>query len=347
LETFMRRQTVDYSKDRPDARTLLNRGYFLSGLPRLILGCRLLGHRPVVDGYNSEYGGKEQVRWVICDRCGIRPEPQGHLDPDQWNLGQCYTGPFNPSQPMSPAVRKQLISRGLDDGIRLPGAWPAKPTGDIGAQLVIGRTFGTSIDFKVGNPGSEQCLAAHISIKPIGALYVHTEDHGQWIQRRLNATKYESRETGLRLGNGCIEWRIWASRNHSKRSDPWWMRGSLHIDPRHYLFGPYTCEYTKVGDKVTAAVSLDDGTEHVVTLRLERYVRGRKRQKKTTKWLANWATVGDGIPISFDRHVSDCDVSVDPAAATDGRWAQEAPAQIAAWVTARRAACGYQPTEAG
>lgn len=341
----MHRFTVDYSKDRPDRRVLLNRGYFAHGIPRLIPVCRIFGHRPVVDGYDAQYGDKDRARWVICDRCGVRPDPQGHLDPDQWNLGQDYTGPFNPTQPLSPTVRKQLSRCGHDAGIRLPGAWPAKPTSALGCQLIIGRTYGFSADFKVGSPTSEQCLAAHISLGPIGALYVHTEDHGSFIQRLLNNTKWESRETGLRLGNGRLEWRIWAPRDHSSKTDPWWMRGAVHIDPRHYLFGRRVCTIDKMSDKVPATVHLADGTEHEVTLRLERFVYGRKRRRKTTDWRADWTTVThEGIAIRFDRHVQGATVTVSAQGASNGQWEQEACEAIAAWVAERRAANDYQPT---
>jgi len=93
------RFTVDYRKrdgERPG--TLLNRGYFLTGLPRLILLCRLLGHRPVVDG-TTGYRDRPGHRWVCCDRCGVRPDPQGQLDPDRWNIGDRYTGPFDRTRP--------------------------------------------------------------------------------------------------------------------------------------------------------------------------------------------------------------------------------------------------------
>lgn len=335
--------SIDYSPHRPDRHTLINRGYFIHGLPRLILACRLRGHRPVVDGYNSEYGAKERSRWVTCDRCGIRPYPQGHLDPDQWNLGHKYTGPFNPTQPMSPTVRKQLIRRGHDASIRLPGAWPDKPTSGVGAQFVLGRTYGTSIDIKVGNPSSEQCLAAHISLGPVGALYVHAEDHARWIQRRLNGRDGESRETGLRLQSGRIEWRIWAPRNHSKASDPRWMRGAVNIDPRHYLFGPRTSTLVQHGDKTSATIHLPDGTSHEVTLRLEELTYGRKRQKKTTEWRVDWSTVGAGIPIRFDRNVQGSDVVVSAAVAGSDQWVQEACTAITTWVTERWAETNYQP----
>ena len=173
----MHRFTVDYSKDRPDPRTLMNRGFFLHDLPRLILLCRIFGHRPVVDGYDSQYGREEdrRARWINCGRCGIRPEPQGVLDPDEWNLGQRYTGAFLRTRPPSPTVAKKLAERVLPPAPQpLPGPWPSNPTSAIGAQVIIGRAMSLSAQVKVGSRSSEQCLAAHLSLGPLGAIYVHT-----------------------------------------------------------------------------------------------------------------------------------------------------------------------------
>lgn len=96
----MHRFSVDYGKrDGKRRGTLLNRGYFISGLPRLIPVCRLLGHRPVVDGTQG-IGTSKPSRWVCCDRCGIRPDPQGQLDPARWNIGDRYDGPLDGVRPV-------------------------------------------------------------------------------------------------------------------------------------------------------------------------------------------------------------------------------------------------------
>ena len=90
----MRWHTVDYAKDHEGGPwTLLSRGFRLHDVPRLMLLCRLLGHRPVVDGYGPTGPGLHAARWVVCDRCGVRPDPQGALDPEHWSVGQPYTAP--------------------------------------------------------------------------------------------------------------------------------------------------------------------------------------------------------------------------------------------------------------
>jgi hypothetical protein len=342
----MHRFTVDYSKDRPDPRTLMNRGFFLNGLPRIILLCRLFGHRPVVDGYDSQYGDRDRARWVNCDRCGIRPHPQGTLDPDQWQLGRKYTGPFNPTQPTDPAARKKLASMGMDEGIRLPGAWPAKPTSDVGCQLIIGRSLGGfSMGFKVGNPTSEQCLAGHISLSPLGALYVHTEDHGRFVQRRLNNTKWESRETELRVWHGRLEWRLWAPRDHSKKSDPWWMRGEIPLDPRRYLFGKVTNRKMGTTPKMPATVRMPDGDSYDITVSLECWSTGRQRGRRREHWTAEWE-YRPGIPYRNGDSYFSGNHPIQHVTADTPNWPDLVAASVADSITHDRARNDYRHTAA-
>lgn len=346
----MHRFTVDYSKDRPDSRVLMNRGLFLHGLPRLILLCRIKGHRPVVDGYDSKYGPIEERRnrWVICGRCGIRPEPQGHLDPDHWQLGQAYTGEFSVRKPVSPIVAKQLARKGLtpaDTG--RPGGWPARPDSAVGAQVIIGRSGFLSAGLKVGSISSEQCLAANLSLGPLGAVYVHTEDHGRFIQRLLNGGKdlsSQSREIGISIWSGRVEWKLWATRDSSSRDDPWWMRGSIHIDPRHYILGSRTCVTEKLTAKTPATLTLQDGLSYLVRLRLERWTYGRRRGKKTERYEVTW-DCQVGIPIRFDSSNYGSSVTVSGNGRENGQWVQEAAAAIAANIDATRTRNNYEAAE--
>lgn len=346
----MHRFTVDYSKDRPDRRVLMDRGFFLHGLPRLIALCRLLGHKPTVDGYNSKYGREEErrARWVFCGRCGIRTDPQGVLDPNEWDLGQPYTGPVSNAPRLSPVVRKRLAERGLEPtSTGLPGPWPKNPTSAIGAQVIIGRSSFLSIGFKVGSGSSEQCLAANISLGPLGAIYVHTEDHGQFIQRWLNGSKdlsNESRETGISIWHGRLEWKLWAPRDSRSKDDPWWMRGSIHLDPRHYLLGGRVCDVEKLTEKTDATVTMPDGSVHAVQVRLERWTSGRKRGRKTVRYEADWSS-REGIPVRFDNAWYGSGVTVPEQSVDNGQWIQEACTQIAAQCTKERVRNDYQAPE--
>lgn len=348
----MHRFTVDYNKDRTSQRSLMDRGFFLSGLPRLILLCRVFGHRPVVDGYNSQYGRQEErrARWVICDRCGIRPEPQGTLNPDDWNLGQPYTGPFNPTQPMSPIVRKQLIRQGHDAGIRLPGSWPANPTGAIGAQVIIGRSGFVSAKVKVGSGSSEQCLAANLSLGPLGAIYVHTEDHGRFLQRRLNggeSLSTESRVTGIDLHNGRLTWKLWAPRDTYFNDCPWWMGRSFAIDPRHYLFGKVTNRTVSTTEKLPATVRMPDGDTYEVTVYLEQWSTGRQRGRRRNHWTATWdCTPGASIPVGRGKDDSGGAFPIQHVTAATPDWPDLVAQAVADHTARERARRNYQHTAA-
>jgi hypothetical protein len=341
--------TTDYSTDRPDSRVLVNRGYFASSLPRLIPRCRIRGHRPVVDGYDSSHGSRDRARWVSCGRCGVRPEPQGQLDPDAWSIGQRYTGPFHPGHPLSPTVRKQLAARGLDEPIRQPGAWPTGPTGTIGAQLIIGRSRTYGAGFKVGNAGSEHVLAGHIGLGPLGALFLHSERFGTGIQRRLNPTGYESRVVDVAFHHGRVWWNLWARRNEHRSSDPRWMSGNANINPAHYLLGPRTNTVLDRTEKTAATVRMPDGTAYDVTVRLEKWQSGRPRGRKTTAWALDW-DCPIGIPVRNQAWKGDeafgghCPF---PAEAADSpHWVDVACALIAESCTRDRARYNYRSPSA-
>lgn len=313
--------TVDYrERDGTQRVHLVNRGFWLSGLPRLILLCRLRGHRPVVDGTEG-YRGRPGYRWVTCDRCGVRTHPQGPIDADL-ALRQPYTGD-------------------------LPGPWPASPRGTFGGQIVVGKLFGgASAQFKVGNAGSEHVLAGHVRLNPLGALYLHVEDFGRGIQRRLNPRGYHSRVVEVDVGDGHLRWKLWARRDEWSRSDPWWMSGSMQIDPRTILWGPLRYSYEDVGGPVPATVRMPHGDDHGVTLQLQRRELGRRGlRRRRVAWVVDWECLG-GIPTRGDRGgVTASSVEVSSPAVDESGWPEEACAAIAAGLTRERARHGFQPME--
>lgn len=333
----MHRFMVDYLRRQRRPRTLLDRGFFVNGTPRLIPWCRIFGHRPVVDGTDSP---GRHVRWVVCDRCGVRPDPQGNLDPDRWSPGQNYSGPFRHDWPADSDAHFLAIKAGTD-----PGPWPATPTGAIGAQLIIGRSHSIGLEAKVGNAGSEHTLAGHIILGPLGALYVHTEQHGQWLQRRLNPMGYESRATGISVHHGSAYWKLWAKRDSWSRSDPRWQQGSFPVDPRDIVFGPARYHYGPVGDPVPGTVRMPHGDDHPVILQLTRVEHGRPRLRwRRRSWSVNCESPG-GIPTKPGGHgritglavdVSDSDVASDT-------WPAAAAAALAVRLTADRSRYGYRP----
>lgn len=233
--------SVNYHQ-RDDVRYgLAHRAYFVHDLPRLIPLCRLLGHRPVVDGYGipGAYTG-HVARWVCCDRCGVRPHPQGNLDPQQWNIGDPY--PMSFGNPM-PAEGRELCR--LQEGYRDPGAWPPSPTGALGVEVVVGRNIGgAQLSIKVGNGGSEHTLAAHARLPWVGSLHLHTEAFGTWLQRRLNPVDLESKVIEVSVDFGRLWWRLWADRDGGGGKQRW-RDGSVRVDPRDLLLGEY--RYANVG----------------------------------------------------------------------------------------------------
>jgi hypothetical protein len=244
--------STNYLKqDGPKPGMLAHRAIHAMYVPRLMLACRLRGHRPVVDGTEGTLN-RLGYRGVCCDRCGLRTSPQGDLDPKRWNVGDPYVG-------------------------ELPGPW-AQATGGLSAEIVVGKNIpGASISVAVGSAGDENTLAAHIRISPVGAVYVHTEQFGTWIQRRLNPTGYDTRVIEAGIGDGRLWWRLWAKQGEHSTATPRWRDGSTVIDPRERILGPVRCSFEKVGDAVTVTVRMPEGDDHEVTLSLERVRIGRRR----------------------------------------------------------------------
>jgi hypothetical protein len=245
-------------------------------------------------------------------------------------------------------VAKQLARKGIKPAHSgQPGPLPARPVGTVGGEVHIGkskwRTVG--IDFKVGNCGSEQVLAASLRLGPIGSLYLHTEDHGRWIQRRLNPTGYQSRETGLSYYRGRLSWQLWARRDEHRASDPKWMNGSLPIDPRHYLYGPKKNRKVSETEKVPAVVRMPEGDTHDVLVHLEKWETRRTRGRAHTFWRAEWKSEA-GIPVrnhdwKGDEYYSSSWV-IDGVTPDNPRWPHIVAAAAAEHCSRDRARYNYQ-----
>lgn len=344
--------SVNY-QDRDGKRpgTLINRGFWLHQVPRPLLWCRAFGHKPVVDGTTGFRTDDPGHRWVACDRCGLRPDPQGSLDPAQWDIGDRYTGPFTttPPPPLTSAEIKHLVKQRRPlPAPPLPGPWPNRPTGALGGQLIIGKTvsLGWSAQLKVGNQGSEHTLAAHLRLHPFGALYLHTEEFGTWLQRRLNPTGYESRVIELAIEHGGIAWKLWAKRDESSRTDPWWMHGTIKLDLRDRLFGRRRYAFDNVGDPTHATVRMPHGDDHTVTLQLQHCTFGRNR-RRFHSWDVDWTCRG-GIPTKPGGRgsIHGASVEVSAEAVNNGTWPAEAAAAIALRLTTDRARYGWSNTAA-
>src|SRR5262245_12335266 len=111
-------QSIDYLKrDGRQRGMLVHRGIWLHDVPRLMLWCRLRGHKPVIDGNGPDRPDGGARRWVVCDRCGVRPDPQGNLPAKRFDVGQRYTGDLYPPEF---AQARQVIGSTMWG----PGPWP-------------------------------------------------------------------------------------------------------------------------------------------------------------------------------------------------------------------------------
>jgi len=349
-------QDPDTGGSRPRGQ-LLNMGLFVVSVPRLILACRLLGHKPVIDGtepyqpVGAAYRGSAH-RWVVCDRCGVRAHPQGTLNPDNHpNLGARYHGPWDDSPPADEPTRKRMPIEPPPVYSR-PGRIERRPTGAFGAQLIVGRGHFGAVgwEVKVGNSASEHTLAAHVNLGALGALYVHTERFGTWLQRRLNPVGYHSRLIGFEISTRAISWNLWALRDGGdsriRDRDPRWRRGEIDVRILDKMLGPKRYSYTDIpGADVARLVRMPEG-DYLVRLRLRRVVHGRRHGRKTMGWSVNWDCLGRGIPTKGPERgrVYGSGVNVSDEAVKAGTWPAEAVAAIIVDATADRTSHRWEPT---
>lgn len=266
--------------------------WWLHGVPRLLLLCRVFGHKAVVDGVGDPDAESRRrglvSRWVCCDRCGDRPNPQGSLSPTYRNIGDRYRGPMDGS-----AVE---IDRAV---MRRPGPWGWMPRGVVGGEIVVGAGHGgLGWELKIGNAGSEHTLALAVHFGWLGALYLHTEQIGVWLQRRLNPTGYESRLIGFEIGWLDLRWKLWAKRNSSSHNDPWWQEGRIRFNLLDRLFGPKRYSYENIDEPATVVLRMPHGDDHEVKLQLQRQTHGRRRQirRRPVKWLVD-CDIHGGVPV--------------------------------------------------
>lgn len=358
----MRPHTVDYlAQDgrRPTARQRVSRGFWLRNVPRLLLICSLAGHKPVVDGTEG-FRDQPGHRWVACARCGVRPDAQGNLDPARWDIGRPYTGAWTDQSDHGITTKGAPVDPDNTSPDRertwtVPGPWPAKQTGTIGGQLVIGTNQPERIGFsvKVGNMGSEHTLAADVSLPYVGALYLHTENFGRGLQRRLNPTGYESKvvELGLNAYDHALRWRLWANRNERAKDTPAWRDGSISLDLAERAFGPKRYSYTIQGRPVMGLVRMPEGDDHQVRLTLKKQTLSRPRpagrQPLEEKWTVDWQT-RTGIPVRTHSYKSGTTnggtVYVSDDSVRHDRWVLEACATIATKIAADRTRYRWKPT---
>lgn len=331
----MRAWAINYLDQDPGSGAWFNRGWHLHQLPRLTPLCRIRGHRPVVDGTDLP---NSTGRWVVCDGCGVRPHPQGSLDPKLWRVGDRYNGPWA-AYPLSPGQLRELKMGGYYP----PGPWPRRPTGELGIQLVLGPLMGgVSAGLALGCAGNEQTLSAHLRT-PLISLYVHTEQHGTWWQRRLNPTGYQNREIEVALDYGYLRWVVWADASGSVRDLPRWRHSSVAIDPRDWFLGPRQYSYVNASAPVQAVLSMPHGDRYPIVLQLQRSCYGRRRGRGKHDWIVKWE-IPDGIATKpHGRGTMTGSGNWVSAESVDaGAWVMEALATIVLRLTNDRIRNGYR-----
>jgi hypothetical protein len=283
----------------------------------------------VVDGTEG-FNGRPGSRWVCCDRCGVRPDPQGSLDPGNWDIG----------------MKANLTPEAF--GVKTPpGDWPAHPEGVIGGQLIIGGRVTAGVSVKVGNAGSEHVLAANACLPFLGGLYLHTEGFGTGVQRRLNPVGYESRVISLGASDGRLHWQLWAKRDSHHRDTPRWRDGSARIDPRDILLGERRYAHTDIGGEEPLVLLMPNRAEYEITVQLRRQQHGRNRGRKRRSWTVD-CDCRDGVPYRNDGRdgLNGWTVPVSNAAVVAGLWQQEAVAASIVKITGMRIQYEYKPEDA-
>jgi hypothetical protein len=336
----MRTHTIDYRERKGEGGGLLNRGITIYELPRPVIRCRLFGHKPVVDGTGTIGEPGYLSRWVACDRCGERPEPQGKLGPARWNLGETYTGNFNGGLTLETGHNPEIS----------PGSWPTS-TFEFHSQIVIGGGYpGFGAQLKIGNAGSENALGGHLHLGRIFGFYWSTGDLGRGIQRRLNPTGYESKVLDLSANHGRLSWRVWADRDGGYHRDtPRWRDGSARYRPLDILFGPKRFELADVGEPITAELVMPHGDRHDVALQLRRRTVGRKRTRtRFDGWNVDWK-VRPGIPTKPHGRgtIHGSGVRLDAVNPESSAWAFHALDQIRDDISEIRTRYDYVPAQEG
>lgn len=313
-------------------------------LPRMMLWCRLLRHRPVVDGVG--YG---RPLWVCCRRCGVRGRPQGTLNPQNWRIGAAYRGVFDPR------VREGVTAAAKRGEAELPQYYPPgvidpRPTGMLGGQLVIGG--GTPVwgwRFTIGDCDGERTFAAGVWLGWLGSAHLHVGEYGLGLVRALGLA-HTARITGLQVGDGYAVWQLWAPDETGCRKRtrlPWWRSATVNIGVAGLLLGRRRHDVVDVaGGRVSRTLRMPDG-DYPVLLQLQEETVSRPRQwwRQRRLWNVCWSTVPNSIPVkrATTAAVSGSGVKVPHRSVCQGTWAAEAVAAITAQVTAMRTVNGWDP----
>jgi hypothetical protein len=329
----MRWHTADHlAQDRSDGyprpRVLADRSFWLH-VRRPLVTCALRGHKPVVDG-TAGIGRLPGLRWVCCDRCGTRPQPQGRLDAELYEIGEPW-----PGEPRGGAGQA-------------PGAvWP-RHDGVIGGELIIGRCLNIGAAVKVGSAASDHMLAGHLTMGRIGGLYLHAERFGTWLQRRLNRGGCESRVTQVYLFERRLWWQVWQPSDSWTMGTPRWRNGNVMVNPADLLWGEKRYTYRDASEWTETMVAVSPGESYPVRMKLQREHHGRRGRRQAVRWVVACESPGAGIPHRDKpgrEGLNGWAVPVPDEDVDAGLWREAAVAATMVKIAGLRAQYGYQTAE--
>ena len=229
--------TIDENaKDREDGKYAVYKRRFISDAPRVVVSCRLFGHK--ARRVDLKYHGF----YYECKKCGARPENQN--------------APVAPwREPRGAAsLEYWFLPKKLHD------SW--------------------GVNFKVGNPSSENNFGGHVT-SPLFGVYWGVEGYGERLKNALNGgDHYESREISVGWHSGRLWLKLWGKRNSWSRSDPKWQQTSWC--PADTFLGKAQNK-SEVIETQSVIVPMPEGG-YRATAKLERWERWRPRGRRTVSY---------------------------------------------------------------
>lgn len=280
--------TIDENaKDRYDGKYAIYKRRFVHSAPRLTATCRLLGHKAKRVDLKYVGANPHTEFFYECGRCGTRP------------INQAFpSGPWQ--EPEGGAhLEYWFLPKKLHD------SW--------------------SLNFRVGNPGSENNFAGHVTC-PLFGVYWGIEGYLDGLRRLLNdGDHYESREIGLAFHDGTFWVKLWAKRNSWSSKDPKWQQ--MNWAPADTIFGKRQNSH-EVVDECSAIIPMPEGG-YPATIKLERWERWRPRGRRHVSYSYD-AKIDE--PVRFIPVPGKGENSYD--CGDDGVWSQHGPVPFrAGWVT--------------
>jgi hypothetical protein len=199
------------------------------------------------------------------------------------------------------------------------------------------------VSVKVGNKGSEHTLAGHVTMGRLGALYLHTERFGTWLQRRLVPRGYESMVTELRVHDSRLWWQVWHPRDSWTRGTPWWRHGSARLDPWDLVLGAKRYTYEPAAGPAMVEVHAGPGESYAVEVKLRRCSLGRPGRRQQLSWSVECTSAEPVVTRPGKGGMVGWSVELGAGQAESPHWAEYAAMACCARIAEARLSSGYIP----